>query len=204
MNNKIEKNKFSNEKINANHNKKIQSLKLKIAHSVSNTFFYWKNANVFSQTEFANILNCTQPRVSNILNGKLDNFTIDKLISFSDSIGLNIYLELKNKKPIKYTNQDDFKSYIAELLTLKFIELKRTQNLSQLQLSQLLSSTQPRISNIMNGKVNRFTLDKLIMFCIILGVSIDLNVKEKRAIPTEIREKYKIALKEKKVSFLRK
>ena len=53
------------------------------------------------QSEVARILRITQPRVSNLLSGRLDLFSTDALIDFLARLGIGVRLSLKplKKKP---------------------------------------------------------------------------------------------------------
>jgi predicted XRE-type DNA-binding protein len=52
------------------------------------------NDKGWSQKETAKYLNVTQPRVSDLLNGKLSKFSLDMLVNMSSAIGQNIELKI--------------------------------------------------------------------------------------------------------------
>ncbi len=43
-----------------------------------------------SQKELAKLLGATQPRVSDLLNGKIDQFRIDMLVNYAFKLGLDV------------------------------------------------------------------------------------------------------------------
>ena len=51
------------------------------------------------QSEVARILKISQPRVSNLLSGRLDLFSSDALIDFLARLGIQVTLSLKPRKP---------------------------------------------------------------------------------------------------------
>jgi predicted XRE-type DNA-binding protein len=57
-------------------------------------------------------------------------------------------------------------------------QLTRAQ-LSQAQAAQLLGVTQPRVSDLMRGKINLFALDALVNMATAAGLQIELRVSER-------------------------
>ena len=51
------------------------------------------------QTEVARVLKVSQPRVSNLLSGRLDLFSTDALIDLLARLGIQVTLSLKPRKP---------------------------------------------------------------------------------------------------------
>ena len=47
-----------------------------------------------NQTETAKLLEVTQPRVSALLKGKIDEFRLDTLVNFAHRLGLHIELKI--------------------------------------------------------------------------------------------------------------
>lgn len=48
----------------------------------------------WAQAEVAERLNVTQPRVSDLMRGKISNFTIDTLTNMASAVGLRINVEI--------------------------------------------------------------------------------------------------------------
>lgn len=48
----------------------------------------------WTQTEAAEIMGTKQPRISDVVNGKLDKFTLDMLFTFLSNIGFKIQLNI--------------------------------------------------------------------------------------------------------------
>lgn len=63
------------------------------------------------------------------------------------------------------------------LMTVLKNHLNRTQ-MSQLQAAKLFGVTQPRISDLMRGKINLFGLDALVNMATAAGLHIELRVLE--------------------------
>jgi len=54
----------------------------------------------------------------------------------------------------------------------------RNSALSQEQVAQKMGVTQPRVSDLMRGKINLFTIDALTNMAVALGLKIELRVLE--------------------------
>lgn len=87
--------------LNKKQNEQIDQMKKGIAQSIAETFKYWKKEENMTQQKFAKLIGCSQPRVSNIINGNVEKFTIDKLISFCLRLGMSSNIQNKPLKNIK-------------------------------------------------------------------------------------------------------
>lgn len=54
----------------------------------------------------------------------------------------------------------------------------RAKKLTQSQAAHLLNVTQPRISDLMNGKINLFSIDTLVNMLIGAGLRVEMRVSE--------------------------
>jgi predicted XRE-type DNA-binding protein len=61
-------------------------------------------------------------------------------------------------------------------LMLNLREYIQKQGWTQAEAAQFLGETQPRISNLMNGEVNRFSIDKLINMLTKVGMQVKIEV----------------------------
>lgn len=52
----------------------------------------------WTQKEAANQLNTTQPRISDIVNGKIDNFTLDALVSILEKLNVKLEFSLASSE----------------------------------------------------------------------------------------------------------
>ena len=66
----------------------------------------------------------------------------------------------------------------AQLMTAlrKFVEKKR---LTQAEAAKRLKVTQPRVSDLMRGKISRFSLDTLVTMSSDAGLGVDLRITAK-------------------------
>src|SRR5215813_12508214 len=55
----------------------------------------------FTQAEAARVLRVTQPRISDLLRGRIDLFSTDALIDMLASLGIGVRLVVKPSKPRK-------------------------------------------------------------------------------------------------------
>jgi len=80
----------------------LEEFKKSIAATIAATFQNWKEREKsITQTTFAKIIGCSQPRVSNIINGNVEQFTVDKLLGFCTHLGINPILQTKPLKNLK-------------------------------------------------------------------------------------------------------
>lgn len=54
----------------------------------------------------------------------------------------------------------------------------RTQGLSQSEAAKLLGVTQPRVSDLLRGKINLFGLDALVNMAVAAGLRVDMQVRK--------------------------
>ncbi len=64
--------------------------KLMLMNEMSN----WIDKNNLKQSEAASILGVSRPRISDMVNGKLEKFTLDTLVTFVAKTGKTIQLQL--------------------------------------------------------------------------------------------------------------
>ena|SRR5260370_25031576 len=53
----------------------------------------------YSQNEAASILRVTQPRVSNLMNGHIDKFSIDELVNMLQALDITVEIKMHDKTP---------------------------------------------------------------------------------------------------------
>ncbi|MEM1115550.1 MAG: helix-turn-helix transcriptional regulator [Bacteroidota bacterium] len=53
-------------------------------------------ARDLTQSEAAKVIGCSQPRVSNLMNGKINAFTVDFLVNALAQFGINVDLVIGN------------------------------------------------------------------------------------------------------------
>lgn len=52
------------------------------------------NASGLTQSKMASLLNITQPRVSALMHGKIEQFRLDNLVDIAHRLGLSVSLEI--------------------------------------------------------------------------------------------------------------
>lgn len=83
----------------------------------------------------------------------------------------NVYEDLGLSEPSDRLAKAELARKIAEIITKR--------HLSQTEAAQLLGVDQPKISNIMNGRLSGFSLERLIQFLNSLGRDVQIVVKQK-------------------------
>ena len=61
----------------------------------------WISEQGFTQTQAAHVLGITQPRVSNLVAGKLDKFSLPGMIRLAIKAGLKIEISLESLPPLQ-------------------------------------------------------------------------------------------------------
>lgn len=79
----------------------------------------------------------------------------------------NLY-ELFSTDPVEY-NKQDLKSKLA----ITLISLIRRQGWNQAAASECLKVSQPRISDLMRGKIDKFSIDALLEMIFRMGFKLD-------------------------------
>jgi predicted XRE-type DNA-binding protein len=67
---------------------------------------------------------------------------------------------------------------LRSILMMALKEHIKRSGLSQSQAAQLFGVTQPRVSDLMRGKINLFTIDALVNMAAVAGMHIELRVLE--------------------------
>lgn len=68
---------------------------MKIRAALMRAIESWIRAEGWSQTEAARRLGVTQPRVSDLVRGKVDLFSIDALVNMIASTGLHVSVDVR-------------------------------------------------------------------------------------------------------------
>lgn len=67
-----------------------EAANLRIRAKFMDRLIEFVESNDLNQDEAAKALGTTQPRVSDLLNGKISNFTIDALLNMCDEAGISV------------------------------------------------------------------------------------------------------------------
>jgi predicted XRE-type DNA-binding protein len=84
---------------------------------------YFK-ASRMSQADFARELKIDQPKVSKLINGRIDEFSLERLITFLELLGDNVSISVKPRKTKQLSRKKLAKS------TLKVAPTKRRKQLA--------------------------------------------------------------------------
>ena len=67
---------------------------------------------------------------------------------------------------------------IRSAMMRALVAFVRQQDLTQKQAAKLLRVTQPRVSDLMRGKIHLFSIDNLVVLLAAAGLRVDLKVKK--------------------------
>ncbi len=89
----------------------------------------------------------------------------------------------------EHAQTEAYKKMLSETIKETYLNAKKLGIIeNQTELSQLFGCSQPRVSNILKGSVEQFTIGKLLGFCIKLGISPNLQVKPLRIVKPDTRK----------------
>ncbi len=101
-------------------------------------------------------------------------------IEVSDSSG-NVFADLGFDNPEEVLAKSD--------LALLIYDIIKKRKLTQKKAAEILGIDQPKVSNIICGRLSGFTLDRLMKYLIALGYDIEISARQHRSrtIPAGIR-----------------
>lgn len=70
---------------------------LKIRATLMNAIIYYIEENEMTQIEAAELFEVTQPRISNLLNGKINLFSIDTLVTMLSMVNIPVALIIDDR-----------------------------------------------------------------------------------------------------------
>jgi len=80
-------------------------------------------------------------------------------------------------KDLRYKNPDEMQAKAKLARELYFII--QDKKMTQKQVAELLGLTQPKVSNLLNGRLSGFSIERLTKFLNILDYDVDILVKPK-------------------------
>ncbi len=84
----------------------------------------------------------------------------------------NIYQDLKIDSPFDFKAKSD--------LALKILDIIQGRNLTQAEASIVIGAKQPDISKLKKGKLDGFTIDRLVQFLLKLDRKVEIRVTKPR------------------------
>jgi len=91
-------------------------------------------------------------------------------IEFEEGSG-NVFADLGFENPEEELMKSDLTAQISHII--------KTKKLTQTQVARILGVTQPRISSLLSGDLDLFSIEKLMKFLQLLGQDIEIVVKPK-------------------------
>jgi len=82
----------------------------------------------------------------------------------------NVFADIRAKNP----EEALIKARLAHAITLAI----EARELSQIEAGQILGIDQPKVSNLVRGKVRGFSMDRLFRYLTILGSDIEIIIKD--------------------------
>ncbi len=154
----------------------VQNLKIQLSNAIIKLI---KNKKI-KQKEIQSILDIKQPRVSNLMNGKIDKFSIDSLLEYLNKIGY-VIVEYQEKSQEEYLNN------IKRKLISSIVNIIKDNRLKQKEIQSILDIKQPRVSDLVNYKIDKFSIDSLIEYLSKIGYKVNLGLHDSNKSPISIQ-----------------
>lgn len=154
----------------------VQNLKIQLSNAIIKLI---KNKKM-KQKEIQAILDIKQPRVSNLMNRKIDKFSIDSLLEYLNKIGY-VIIEYHDKSQEEYLNN------IKRKLISSIVNIIKDNRFKQKEIQSILDIKQPRVSYLVNYKIDKFSIDSLIYYLAKIGYKVNLGVHETNKSPISIQ-----------------
>ena len=113
--------------------------------------------------------------------------SLDDLRAFPPSEGINKYLEMKKTAKLRFasvwdaiedTPEQAESMKLRSRLMMAVQDRINREGLSQAQTAKTLGVTQPRISDLMRGRISLFSVESLIDMLMHLGMRVEIKVKQ--------------------------
>ena len=137
----------------------LDGVKQKLAKTIARLIAHKK----LKQREVEQLLNIKQPRVSDLVNGKVEKFSIDSLLEYLNTIKTRLVTS------------------IGEIIV--------ANKFKQRQVQEILNIKQPRVSDLVNKKIDKFSVDSLIEYFTKIGYVFEVTVMESSKTPVSIQFK---------------
>ena len=79
-------------------------------------------------------------------------------------------------KDLGYPNPEEMQAKAA--LAHQIYETIKTRNLTQTRAAELMGIDQPKVSDVIRGRISKYSLDRLIRFLRALGRDVEIRVKK--------------------------
>ena len=113
--------------------------------------------------------------------------SLDDLRAFPPSAGIDKYLEMKKSAKLRFasvwdaiedTPEQAESMKLRSRLMMAVQDRINREGLSQAQTAKTLGVTQPRISDLMRGRISLFSVEALIDMLMHLGMRVEIKVKQ--------------------------
>ena len=113
--------------------------------------------------------------------------SLDDLRAFPPSAGIDKYLEMKKNAKLRFasvwdaiedTPEQAESMKLRSRLMMAVQDRINREGLSQAQTAKTLGVTQPRISDLMRGRISLFSVEALIDMLMHLGMRVEIKVKQ--------------------------
>lgn len=166
---------MSKEIINNNQEEYILGIKEKL----SKLILSYIQSKKMKQKTIQELLNIKQPRVSDLVNGKLEKFSVDSLLAYLYDIEHVI-------EDFKANERNDYINNIKIKIISSIKKISEENRFKQKHLQDLFLIKQPRVSDLINNKFEKFSIDSLLCYVHKLGYVINLNTLDSEKTPLSI------------------
>ena len=132
-----------------------------------------------TQMVAATTLSTDQPKVSQLMNGKVHGFSVKRLCDFVELLGGTVVLNIKDVEGaiIKCMDKvNDNIDVIKSTLCTILIEKMDNMCITQAMLAEMLGIDQPKVSQMKNGNTAGFSMERLCSFVSVVGYTVDMSI----------------------------
>jgi len=155
----------------------LGEIKIKLSKTIAKLITHKK----LKQREVEDLLEIKQPRVSDLVNGKVEKFSIDSLLEYLNKIGYVI--EGYNVHQKEYINA------IKSKLITSIVNIVDNNKFKQRQVQEILNIKQPRVSDLVNKKIDKFSVDALIEYLTKIGYVFEVRIMDSAKTPISLQFK---------------
>lgn len=162
--------------MNSNQEQYVLLIKKKLSNSITKLI----KTKKLKPKDLQQLLDIKQPRVSDLMNSKIEKFSIDSLLEYLNKIGY-VIIDYHEDSKEEYINN------IKRKIVSSIIKISKENKYRQKELQEMLSIKQPRVSDLMNSKIEKFSIDALLEYLGKIGYQINIGIHDSNKSPISIQ-----------------
>lgn len=170
---------MSNVIIDNNQEHSVQKVKQQLSTAIVSLI----EKKQLKQKTIQEILGIKQPRVSDLVNCKIEKFSIDSLLDYLNKFGYSI-TEYQDEN--KDENKDEYINNIKTNIINSIVSITSKQRYKQKNIQEILDINQPRASDLINYKIEKFSIESLLEYLVKFGYIVKVGTHESIKSPISV------------------